>query len=40
MKYDFGLTAPSRLSESADGANAIPVRSRSSFNTASGGTPG
>src|SRR5438105_14187312 len=40
MKYDFGLTAPSRLSLSADSSNAIPVRSRSSFSTASGGTPG
>jgi hypothetical protein len=40
MKYDFGFTTPSRLSESADPPNAIPVRSRSSFSTASGGTPG
>ncbi len=37
MKYDFGFTSPSRLSVSAEPSNAIPVRSRSSFSTASGG---
>ena len=40
MKYDFGLISPSRLSVSADSSNAIPVRRRSSFSTASGGTVG
>ena len=40
MKYDFGLTSPSRLSLSADSSNAMPVRSRSSFSTASRGTCG
>jgi hypothetical protein len=40
MKYDFGFTSPSRLSVSADASNAIPVRRRSSFSTASGGTWG
>ena len=37
MKYDFGLTPPSRLSVRALSSNAIPVRRRSSFSTASGG---
>ena len=37
MKYDFGFTSPSRLSVSAESSNAIPVRSRSSLRTASGG---
>ena len=40
MKYDFGFTSPSRLSLSALSSNAIPVRSRSSLSTASGGTCG
>src|SRR5262245_16241460 len=40
MKYDFGLTAPSRFSVSAASSNAIPVRRRSSFSTASGGISG
>src|SRR5262249_26980721 len=40
MKYDFGLISPSRLSESADAANAIPGRRRGSLSTASGGTLG
>jgi hypothetical protein len=40
MKYDLGLTAPSRFSVSAESSNAIPVRSRSSFSTASGGISG
>ena len=40
MKYDFGLISPSRLSLRADPSNAMPVRSRSSFSTASGGTFG
>ena len=40
MKYDFGFTPPSRLSVSALTSNAIPVRSRSSFSTASGGICG
>jgi hypothetical protein len=40
MKYDFGLIWPSRLSVSADSSKAKPVRSRSSFSTASGGMSG
>ena len=40
MKYDFGLISPSRLSLRAEESNAMPVRSRSSFSTASGGTFG
>src|SRR6478609_9693665 len=40
MKYDFGFTSPSRLSLSAESSNAIPVRSRSSFRTASRGMCG
>ena len=40
MKYDFGLTSPSRLSLSADSSKEMPVRSRSSFSTASGGMSG
>ncbi len=40
MKYDLGLISPSRLSLRAEESNAIPVRSRSSFSTASGGTFG
>jgi hypothetical protein len=40
MKYDFGFTPPSRFSVSAPSSNAIPVRRRSSFSTASGGTAG
>jgi hypothetical protein len=40
MKYDFGLTPPSRLSVSAASSNPIPVRSRSSLSTASGGICG
>ena len=40
MKYDFGLTSPSRLSVSASSSNAMPVRSRSSFSTASRGMCG
>ena len=40
MKYDFGFTSPSRLSERAVSSNAIPVRRRSSLSTASGGTSG
>ena len=40
MKYDFGLTSPSRLSVSAEPSKAMPVFSRSSFSTASRGTCG
>ncbi len=35
MKYDFGLTSPSSLSESAVSSKATPPRSRSSLKTAS-----
>ncbi len=40
MKYDFGLTSPSRFWVRAESAKAIPVRSRSSFSTASRGMCG
>jgi hypothetical protein len=40
MKYDFGLTSPSRLSVSAESSNEIPVRRRSSLSTASRGMCG
>ena len=37
MKYDFGLISPSRFWVSVASSNAMPLRSRSSFTTASGG---
>ena len=40
MKYDFGFTSPSRFSVSAEVSKSIPVRSRSSFSTASRGMCG
>src|SRR5436190_10043650 len=40
MKYDFGLTSPSRLSVRADSSKAKPVRRRSSLSTASRGMCG